>query len=216
MNKVLVLLIIISTFSCKTQFVEQEKTYIPKDEQEDVVEKKIPKARTAYYFIRHAESNGHRSTNPHLSTLGLKRIKKYAEFFNSKKIDTVFTTNTNRTIETANAIAKTNGTPIIFYDPLKVDYQQFFKEHKNQTYVIVGHSDSTPNFANHIIGRPKYSQMVEENFSDIFEVVIDVNNTLYDTVLVLEDEIQKIEDAKLSPKDLKKVLKERRKKAKKK
>ena len=99
---------------------------------------------------------------------------------------------------------------------MKVDYQQFFKEHKNQTCVIVGHSDSTPNFANQIIGRPKYSQMVEENFSDIFEVVIDVNNTLYDTVLVLEDEIQKIEDAKLSPKELKKVLKARRKAAKKK
>jgi phosphohistidine phosphatase SixA len=214
MKKIFFIIVLIFTYSCKTQFVEQEKTYIPKEEQEDVVVKKMPvNAKTTFYLIRHAESNGNRATNPHLIKKGIKRAHLYAQFFANKKVDTIFTTNLNRTYDTAEIIAKARDIPIVFYDPYKMDYQQFFKQHKNSHSLVVGHSNTTPNFTNGLLGEPKYSQMVEENYSDMFFVSVDGNNTIHDKVFVLEEEIQKMEDAKLSPKELKKVLKARRKAA---
>ncbi len=210
MKKILRIFIITALFSCKTQFIEQEKTYDPTASNEEV-KKKIPNTKSAYYFIRHAESNGNRATNPHLSKKGLKRVKLYVKFFADKEIDTVFTTNLNRTYETAKAVADYKKVPIVFYDPFKYSFKDFIKKHRNSPSLIVGHSNTTPNKVNEIIGIPKYSQMVEENYSDIFKLVKDSNNRLFDTVLVLEDEIQKIDEAKLSPKELRKVLKERRK-----
>jgi len=212
MKKLFLLSIIIFIYSCKTQFIEQERTYIPKEEQEDTVVKKMPvHAKTSFYFIRHAESNGNRATNPHLIKKGIKRAHLYAQFFADKIVDTVFTTNLNRTFDTATIIAKAKGVEIVFYDPFKIDFQKFFKQHENSHSVVVGHSNTTPNFVNGIIGIQKYSQMVEENYSDMFFVSVDGNNTIHDKVFVLEEEIQNIEDSKLSPKELKKVLKERKK-----
>jgi len=212
MKKILILLVIVTSYACKTQFVEQEKTYVPKEEREDIVVKKMPvNPMTSFYFIRHAESNGNRATNPHLTKKGIERAHLYAQFFADKKVDTVFTTNFNRTFDTAKIIAKAKGVEIVFYDPFKIDYQKFFKQHKNSHSVVVGHSNTTPNFANGITGVQKYSQMVEENYSDMFFVSVDGNNAIHDKVFVLEEEIQNMEDAKLSPKELKKVLKERKK-----
>ena len=218
MKKIFIISVLVLIYSCKTkiQYVEQERTYILSKEETALVKKEINSKKTAFYFIRHAESNGNRATNPHLIEKGIKRAKLYAKYFVDKKIDTIFTTNLNRTIETANIIAKSKGVPIIFYDPFTMDYNKFLEQHKNSSSIIVGHSNTTPNFVNGIIGKPKYSQMVEENYSDMFIVAIDSDNSIHDGVFVLEDEIQKMEDAKLSPKELKKVLKARRKAAKKK
>jgi len=213
MKRAILILIILILDSCKTQFVEQEKTYNANSNEKSII--KTPYSKSSYYFIRHAESNVNKITNPHLSKIGVERVKKYINFFADKQVDTVFTTNLNRTYDTAKAIADSKKAPIVFYDPFKDSFENFIKNHRNSPSLIVGHSNTTPNKVNAVLGIPKYSQMDEDNYSDIFKIVIGSNNKLFDEVLVLEDEIQKINDAKLSPKELKKVLKERKKNAKK-
>lgn len=207
MKKLLILFILFS-YSCKTHIVTQEETYNTNNEEENA--KILTKYGTIFYFIRHAETK--KGTNPHLSEKGIKRAYLYAQYFADKKIDTVFTTNLNRTVETATIIAKTKNAKVMYYDPFNMDYAKFIKDHKDSKSLIVGHSNTTPKFANGIIGKQKYAQMVENNYSDIYLVVINGNNKIADKVSSLENEIQQIEDDKLSPKELKKVLRTRRKK----
>lgn len=202
-------------FSCKTHIIEPEQTYIPDNNNQRKRSKKPPVySKTNLYFIRHAEEDGNTASNPHLSANGKKRVKLLGRYFSNKKLDTIFTTNLNKTSETAKGIATFQGVPIVYYNPFKMSFKTFFNQHKNSNSLIIGHSDTTPNFVNAIIDFPKYSQMMEDNYSDIYKISVDGNNYIYDEFTTIEKEIQKIEDAKLSPKELKKVLKERKRRQK--
>jgi len=198
-------------FSCKTQLLEQKRTYVSEENAANATLKDTSNA--TFYFIRHAEAKTNEK-NPHLSGDGLKRTHLWARFFENKKVDTVFTTNLNRTLTTAETIAKKKKVPIAFYDPFQLDYDGFVEKYKNKSLIIVGHSNTTPNFVNKIAATHEYSQMVDKNYSDVYTVVILNGKVISHHVARLEDEIQKMEDAKLSPKELKKVLKERKKAAK--
>ena len=199
-------------FSCKTkvEIIEPDRTYIPKHSNFDASKVNNNDANI-FYFIRHAEEKNDDGENPHLSDNGLKKAHLFAKYFIDKKVDTIYSTNLNRTFETAEIIAKKKAVNVGFYDPLVMDYNEFFENNKNKSIVIVGHSNTTPNFVNKILGKQKYSQMVHDNYSDIYRLIIVKGKVVFDEVLTIENEIQKIEDAKLSPKELKKVLKERRK-----
>ncbi len=207
---IFILLLIVFIFSCKTQLIEQEKTYVPEvDNLSNVISSATNKS--VYYFIRHSEEKKD-SNDPSLSDEGILHARMYLRFFKNKKIDTIYTTNIKRTIETSKIIANSK-IPIVYYNPSKKDYNCISKSCKNSTCLIVGHSNTTPEIANTILGRPKYSQMVDDNYSDIIKVVV-VGKTKVGNVLVIEDEIQKIEDSKLSPQELRRVLRKRKKKAK--
>ncbi len=207
-------ILVIVLFSCKTHIIEPERTYIPDNKHGERLKKPPVYSKTNLYFIRHAEEDGNAVPNPHLSASGKKRVKLLERYFSHKKLDTIFTTNLNRTFETAKGIATFQGVPIVYYDPFKMSFKAFFKKHKKSNSLIIGHSNTTPNFVNGIIGYPKYSQMMEDNYSDIYRISVDGNNYVYDELTTIEKEIQKMEDAKLSPKELKKVLKERKRKQK--
>ena len=210
MKKLLsIIIVIVLLFSCKTQLIDQDRTYVPED-RTDNINKKHAKTGT-FYFIRHCEVDGHRDTNPHLSNVGIDRANKYSSFFMDKNIDVVFTTNLNRTVDTAEIIAKKSKVDVLYYDPFNLNYKKFLEENKSFSVVIVGHSNTTPEFVNGLLGEPKYSQMVDKNYSDIFKLDLYKGQVVFDEVLTIENEIQKIEDAKLTPSELKKVLRERKK-----
>ena len=202
------ILLLIFTYSCKVQLLEPERTYYTN--YNNVVEKKVKKNHVVLYFIKHVEPNDNKQTNPKLSLKGVKRLKLYTKYFADKKVDTVYTTNLNRTIETATAIADCKKATLVFYDPFTTDVK-LFDNYKNNAAVIVGHSNTTPEFVNKFLKRHKYSQMLEEDYSSIYRVVIDNGKIISDVILNLENEIQKIDDSKLSPDELKKVLKAREK-----
>jgi len=214
MKKIYYLLVISVLFlvSCKTQLLDQNKTYIPEEENSVLDNSKaVATNANVFYFIRHCEPNGNSKTNPHLSKAGIKRAHLYKTFFANKSIDTVFSTNLNRTFDTSSIIAKTKGQRVYFYDPFDIDYVKFLENHKSNSLVIIGHSNTTPEFVNGVLGKYKYSQMVDDNYSNIYKVSILNGKIISNQILVLEKEIQKIEDAKLSPSELRKVLRQRKK-----
>ena len=79
--------------------------------------KSIDKDTTTLYFIRHAEKDRSDKLNndPTLTIEGIKRSNNWATFFEDKNIDAVYSTNYNRTRETATPIAKKNNLEIILY-----------------------------------------------------------------------------------------------------
>ena len=85
---------------------------------------------TEIYLIRHAEKDRSdiKNKNPHLNELGKNRAFKWVEVFKNVQFDKIFSTNYNRTIETATPISHEKKIEISIYSPSKIDYENFKSE----------------------------------------------------------------------------------------
>ncbi len=129
---------------------------------------------TTYYLIRHAEKDRTDKTNrnPNLNKKGLERAKKWAEYFSDIDLDAVYSTKYNRTMQTAEPTAESKGLAIINYNPRKM-YDSIFQQNtKGKTVLVVGHSNTTPVFANKILGEKKYEWMKDDDNSSLYIVTI--------------------------------------------
>ncbi|WP_299117875.1 histidine phosphatase family protein [uncultured Winogradskyella sp.] len=129
---------------------------------------------TTYYLIRHAEKDRSDKTNrnPHLTEKGLKRADNWATVLKDVKFDAVYSTDYNRTKETALPTAKSLGLELQFYDPRNMDMKQFIKDTKGKKVLIVGHSNTTPLFTNGLLGKKKYDMMDDNNNGGLYIVSI--------------------------------------------
>lgn len=129
---------------------------------------------TTYYLIRHSEKDTSDKTNrnPNLNEDGLKRAENWAEYFKNIDLDAVYSTDYNRTQQTATPTAKSKELEIITYDPRKMYDSIFQAETKGKTVLVVGHSNTTPVFANKILGEKKYENMDENDNASLYIVTI--------------------------------------------
>ncbi|TCK64685.1 histidine phosphatase superfamily protein (branch 1) [Winogradskyella wandonensis] len=142
---------------------------------------------TTYYLIRHAEKDRSDKTNrnPHLTEKGLKRAENWATVLKDVKFDAVYSTDYNRTKETALPTAKSLGLELQFYDPRNMDMKQFMKDTKGKTVLIVGHSNTTPMFANGLLGDKKYDMMDDNNNGGLY--IVTMTNTDVSSMLLQVD-----------------------------
>lgn len=129
---------------------------------------------TTYYLIRHSEKDRTDATNrnPDLKEDGLKRAKNWAVYFNDIDLDAVYSTNYNRTEQTATPTAVSKNLEIINYDPRDMYSEDFQKSTKGKIVLIVGHSNTTPDFANKILGEKKYKDISDNENNNLFIVTI--------------------------------------------
>lgn len=142
---------------------------------------------TTYFFIRHAEKDlsNPNDRDPNLTGQGKTRAHNWAKTLADTKIDFVYTTDYKRTKKTAEPIAKSQGLKIITYNPKFLNDADFQKKTKGKTTVVVGHSNSTPDFVNKIIGQDKYESIDEKIYGKIFILTI-TDKTIIDTVLNID------------------------------
>lgn len=111
------------------------------------------KTTTKYYLIRHAEKDrtDEKDRNPNLNEKGQERAKKWATYFKNIDLDAVYSTNYNRTQQTATPTAKSKNLEIKSYNPRKLYDSIFQIETKGKTILVVGHSNTTPAFTSRIL-----------------------------------------------------------------
>jgi 2,3-bisphosphoglycerate-dependent phosphoglycerate mutase len=126
---------------------------------------------TTYYFIRHAEKVDD-SKNPDLSAIGLERALQWSAIFADINFDAIYSTNFNRTLQTATPTATKKNVTIVKYDPKTIDIEQFKAENTGKTVLVVGHSNSTPDFVNKIINQKIYTTIDEKTFGNLYIVTI--------------------------------------------
>ena len=141
---------------------------------EGPLEKSHVGVTTTYYLIRHAEKDrsDKENRNPHLTETGKKRAQNWAKALKDVKFDAVYSTDYNRTKETATPTAKANKVELTLYDPRNMDPKKFMKETKGKTVLIVGHSNTTPMFANALLGEKKYDMMDDNDNASLYKVVV--------------------------------------------
>ncbi len=141
---------------------------------------------TTYYFIRHAEKNRTDSihNNPDLNEIGKKRAEYWNTVFKNIVFDEIYSTDYNRTIQTAAPTAKSKNLEIKLYDPDNLYDEDFQLQTKGKTVLVVGHSNTTPSFVNKILGKEIYSEIDDSNNSNLYIITI-TNNVLSDVLLVV-------------------------------
>ncbi|MGA0403103.1 MAG: histidine phosphatase family protein, partial [Flavobacteriaceae bacterium] len=90
----------------------------------DSAEKSLtPESITTIYLIRHAEKDrsDKENKNPKLTEEGKQRAERWAEVLGRSKVDAVYSTNYQRTLQTATPIATRNGLEIQTYEPNNLD-----------------------------------------------------------------------------------------------
>ena len=134
---------------------------------------------TTYYFIRHAEKDRTDKTNrnPDLNKSGQKRAKKWAKYFKKVNFDAVYSTNYNRTQQTAQPTAKKKKLEILDYNPSTLYSEDFAKATKGKTVLVVGHSNTTPAFVNMVLGEKKYEDIDDNDNSQLFIVTVSGDKT---------------------------------------
>ncbi|WP_299103231.1 histidine phosphatase family protein [uncultured Winogradskyella sp.] len=155
-NLIFILLITFILFpSCKEETNKQDANVI-----------------ATYYLIRHAEKDRGDKNNrdPHLTSFGRQRAENWKKHFKGIDFDAVYSTNYNRTKETATPTANANDLVLNYYNPSEYKIEEFIERTKGQTVLIVGHSNTTPKFVNALIDEDKYDDIDDHNNANLYKV----------------------------------------------
>jgi len=96
----------------------------------------------------------------------------WAEIFDDIELDAIYTTDYERTSMTATPTLVKKDLTAQYYYPQDFDIEQFKADNLNKKVLIIGHSNTTPEFVNKMIGEDKYSQMDDRDNGSLFIVQI--------------------------------------------
>ena len=133
---------------------------------------------TNYYFIRHAEKDlsDASNRNPDLTIEGEERAERWKAYFTDKDIDAVYSTDYLRTMRTALPTAMANNVEIQTYNPSELFSEDFKMDTAGKNIVVVGHSNTTPNFANAALGENSFKDIDESEYFHLYHVQLVVND----------------------------------------
>lgn len=129
---------------------------------------------TTIILVRHAEKVDD-SSDPDLSEAGYDRADRLAEMFENVPFDAVYSTNFKRTRQTATPIANANNLNVRVYDHRnpQAEAKNWIENHKGETILISGHSNSTPTFANAVLGEEHFGEKFDESdYGNILVITI--------------------------------------------
>lgn len=128
-------------------------------------------AALTVYLVRHAEKVLDGSQNPALIAEGEARAEWLAAYFLDKPVDHIFSTNYQRTLDTAAPTAAALQVPVTHYDPRDLAGFADQLETMQGAVLVVGHSNTTPMLAGLLSG-VDLPYLGEEAYSEIYIVDI--------------------------------------------
>ncbi len=139
---------------------------------------------TTYYLIRHAEKvrTDKTNKNPDLTEQGTSRAKNWSVVFESIDFDLIYSTNYNRTIQTATPTASKKQLKIQYYNPNNLYDADFKAKTKGKTVLVVGHSNTTPQFVNDILEKDVYGAIDDNNNDNLY--IVTINGTIKNSTLL--------------------------------
>jgi phosphohistidine phosphatase SixA len=105
------------------------------------------------FLVRHAEKLAD-GEDPGLSTAGMQRAEKLAVLLDDAEITGIYSTDYIRTRDTAAPLARAEDLEIKLYDPSKPEQLIDLLSNKTGRYLVVGHSNTTPDLVKRLGGTP--------------------------------------------------------------
>lgn len=128
---------------------------------------------TTLIFVRHAEKADDGTRNPPLNEIGQERAKNlYKVLSNDYQVSAIYSTPYLRTELTATPTADSLGLEILEYgfDDPNGFLSTLITENRGKVVLIVGHSNTTPNFMNRVLGGERYTQFDEKAYGDVYVI----------------------------------------------
>jgi len=129
---------------------------------------------STFYLIRHAEKVrvDKSENNPALNEKGILRAQNWKNYFLDKEISKIYSTDYKRTIRTAQPLAINNNIETIIYSTSDFKFDDFIKSNIGKNTLVVGHSNTIPDFVNELINEEYYTQIEDLNNSNLYIVSI--------------------------------------------
>lgn len=130
-----------------------------------------PPVETVVYLIRHAETTGI-GADPDLSPVGLARADNWTVILQDVAFAACYSTNYNRTLQTAGPMATANGQTVLVYNPAALSLADVVADHAGSNVFIVGHSNTIPALINTYLGSAVYADMAETEHGNLYKVTV--------------------------------------------
>jgi broad specificity phosphatase PhoE len=127
-------------------------------------------AQRAIVIVRHAERADESKDSP-LSSAGTTRAESLARLLASSGITAVYTTQLQRTIKTAEPLAKRLGLAVTSTDVSTAELVQMLRaSHPDGTVLVVGHSNTVPEILAEL-GHKDAITIAADEYDNLFVVV---------------------------------------------
>ena len=123
------------------------------------------------YIVRHAEKDSI-GQDPNLTAEGLQRAIDLADYMSNKKIRNIYSTNTNRTKQTAAPLSERKGMKIQVYvnDTLQKFLYRILESGNNA--LIVAHSNTSLRMLKELSLTPGIKTIPEDDYDNLFIVTL--------------------------------------------
>lgn len=125
----------------------------------------------AIYLVRHGEKQT-TGKDPELTVQGKARAQNVAAMLRKAGIEAVFSSQTTRTVQTAQPMAHVAGVEVQTYDPSKPEAMvSKLKALKGGAVLVVGHSNTLPALVRMFGGAPG-TDIADEEFDRVYQLHI--------------------------------------------
>lgn len=130
-----------------------------------------PDSAPTFILVRHAETTGIGS-NPSLSVEGESRANELSRMMTQVDLDAIYSTNFNRTMQTAQYTAGSKGLHVLQYDPFApaMLIDNVLQNFPEGVVLVVGHSNTTAAMLNAMVGSNEFSDIPEDQFDNLYIV----------------------------------------------
>lgn len=127
---------------------------------------------TNFYVVRHAEkeSANNMTSDVPLSEEGAERARALKDVLKSKNIQAIYSTNTKRTIATAQPLSEEINVPIQTYAANDSLFVSQLLQTKKGNVLIVGHSNTVDDLVNGLAGRKMIEDLPDDQYGNLFIV----------------------------------------------
>ncbi len=128
------------------------------------------------YLTRHAEKLDSGS-NPSLSDAGKLRAENIASMLKNAKINTIYSTSYNRTLETAAPLSELISVGVQAYDPFDLTGFAASLKTLNGNTMVVGHSNTTPELVG-LLGGEAGSAIDESEYDRLYQLIFNQDGSV--------------------------------------
>lgn len=166
LTSALLMLIVATSTTVATEVIEQAS--------QSVLAESVTTSHqtTTVYLVRHAEKHLDQGKDPELTEEGIRRSMRWADVFSNQVLDSIYSTKTKRTLNTALPIAESQNKQVVLMEAMPTNLFELIAKHHGQSILMVGHSNTLPGLVNAMIGEERYADLDESNFSTLFIVTV--------------------------------------------
>lgn len=127
---------------------------------------------STFILVRHAEKDY--GDDPNLIEIGRQRAELLKDILANEDIDAVYTTNTKRTVQTAEPVAEYHDLKLQYYSPFELNQTaaKLRSRHRGETVLVVGHSNTTPELTGILDKRNDYPRFSELDYGNLYVITI--------------------------------------------